>query len=412
MKAKRILIYFLIITMVVFFTTNKSSINTIDDLAYVVALGFDVGNNGKFKLSFQIAIPSSSSSSKSSNSGQSSSSIVNTVECNTIESGISLVDSYISKKINLSHCKVIVFSEEIANNGISNYIYTLMNNIEIRPTCNVIVSKCDAEHFLTNSTPMLDQLSSRYYEIEVNSEKNTGYTETVKLRDFFSNLNDSFSEPYAILGSINSINNSSSSSISNEIYGLDDSDYAITEDSSSTNKSIENLVIAVFKGGKLVGELNEIESICHLILTNKLKSAIINVPSPFANSSYIALYVSSAKSQNSCKIINGTPYIKSTINLNTRVLSSTENSNYLTKDNIKQIQDYANSYIKAHIDEYLYKTSKEFNSDISGFGKYAVGSFKNWKNWQSYGWLDNYQNAFFNTKVNVHLKSSYLIMGT
>ena len=411
MKAKNFFIVSLIIVFIAFAITNRNSINTIDDLAYVIAIGFDTGDNGKLKLSFQIAVPSSSSS-KSSNSGQSSSDVITTVDCNTIESGISLVDSYISKKINLSHCKVIIFSEELASQGISNYIYTLINDIDVRPTCNIIISKCDAKSFLNNSTPLLEQLSSRYYEIEVNSEKNTGYTETVKLKDFFCRLNDTFGEPYAILGSINSLESQNKSSNANKNYGLDDSDYAIAKDTSTNSKNVENLVIAAFKNGRIVGELNEIESICHLIISNNLKSAVINIPSPFENSSYIALYISNSKSKNSVKIVNGTPYINCNVSLDTKVLSSTENSNYLTKENISKIEDFASSYIKAHIDEYLYKTSKEYKSDISGFGKYAVNNFKDWNSWNDYNWLDKYQNSFFSTSVKINLKASYLIMGT
>ncbi len=414
MKAKKILVVLLIIALLFFAGTNSSSINTIDDLAYVVALGFDKGSNGLLKMSFQIAIPSSSSSgsSKSSSSSQSSSSITNTIECNTIESGINLIDSYVSKKINLSHCKVLVFSEELASTGIANYVYSLMNNIEIRPTCNVIISQCNADYFLTNSSPMLEQLSARYYEIAKNSEKNTGYTETIKLKDFFSDLNDSFTEPYAILGNISSADSSGFSSGTNQIYNLDDSSYSLNNESNSSDKNVETLAIAAFKDGKIVGELDEIESICHLIIINKLKNATISIPSPFEDSKYISLNLYNSKCKNTVEIINGNPYIECNISINCKVMTSTSNSNYLTPENSKKIEDFANSYIKSHIDDYLYKTSKEFDSDISSFGKYAVKNFSNWNDWVNYGWINNYRNAFFKTTVNTNLNSSYLIIGT
>lgn len=37
-----------------------------------------------------------------------------TIECNSIDSGINLLNSFISKRINLAHCKAFVFSETLA----------------------------------------------------------------------------------------------------------------------------------------------------------------------------------------------------------------------------------------------------------------------------------------------------------
>lgn len=132
-------------------------------------------------------------------SSQSQNSTVTTVDCASIDSGIALINSYISKKINLSHCKVIIISEELAYEGISEYIYTLVNNIQIRPDCNVVISRCNAEDYLNNSTPTLESVSARYYEFTLNSSEYTGYTEDIKLYDFYSDLLSTTCEAHAIL---------------------------------------------------------------------------------------------------------------------------------------------------------------------------------------------------------------------
>ena len=125
---------------------------------------------------------------KALGSSQSQESTISTVECGSINSGISLINSYISKKVNLSHCKAIIISEELAYEGISEYIYTLVNNIEIRPDCNIVISRCKAEDYLNNSNPTLESVSARYYEFILNSSEYTGYTENVTLSDFYSDL--------------------------------------------------------------------------------------------------------------------------------------------------------------------------------------------------------------------------------
>ena len=442
MKAKKILVFMLIVVLILITLFGMNSVTSMDNLAYVVAVGFDIKDTGKLELSFQIALPSGSEGGSSgSSSSQSSSSIVTSVECNSFESGVNLVNSYLSKELNLSHCKAVVFSEEIASQGIGEYLYTLINHVEIRPTCNVIISKCNAKYFLNNSSPMLDQLSSKYYEIASTSERVTGYTYNITLLDFFSDFADSFTECFATLGSVNdggisssgSNNNSSnssssgsnndsgnsssngnnsdqsSSSLSSE--GTDDS-YVASETPIDSQKNIENLGLAVFKGDKLVGELNGIECIAHLILTNELDNAVISVPSPFESTNYIDLYLTNSKCKTKVYLTNGTPYIKPSIDLSARIISMSDDYKNLTEENIELIEEYAKYYVERFIYDYLYKTAKVFKSDITAFGKYAVSNFATIDEWNEYNWLDNYQNSFFNVDINVDIVSRYLLIDT
>lgn len=88
--------------------------NNIGNLAYVLALGIDVGEKSKLKISAQfsktaIFEPGSGSSSEDSNNM-----VLVSGEADSIFSGLNLLNSYIGKEINLSHCSVIIFSDEFA----------------------------------------------------------------------------------------------------------------------------------------------------------------------------------------------------------------------------------------------------------------------------------------------------------
>lgn len=169
--------------------------------------------------------------------------------------------------------------------------------------------------------------------------------------------------------------------------------------------------LAIFKNDSFVGELTSNQSLFHLIITNKLKGTTINVPSPFNDIDYISMYISKAKSNNEVRIVNGTPFIKCNVKFSTRILSSSIAANYLTNENIEKIEDYSNSYLKSQIEDYLYKTSIEYKADIAGFGKYAIKSFNNLKDWKEYDWLNNYPNSFFDVNVDTNIISSYLVIG-
>ena len=490
MKVKNILIILLVIVITAFFLTNFSSIYTIDDYAYVIAMGLDNSDDSDLILSLQIAIPAGSSKGSESSSSQSSSSIVSTVKCKNINGGVNLINDYLGQKLNLSYCKAMVFSEEIAKKGIGNYICTATNDIEIRPSCDIIVSKCSALDYITNSKPLLENLSSKYYEIASSSQKDTGLTRTISLMSFYNRYYDSLCEPYAPLSSIeesnesgkanqtsqantktnqdNQVDNSnqsnqasqanqlnqaeqaeqinSNTSInkkesesnsedaknevqgktldsdknSNDTNGGDSSSSSGGKSESSSKKDVEkdnanakikNQGLAIFKDDKLIGEISREETLCYMLVSGKLKDAVINVPSPFEDADYVSLNISSVHSKNKVEIKNGTPFVTCNISLSARVLSSTKTSNYLSKENSLALEYATNSYLNANITDFLYKTSKELKSDFIGFGRNAVRSFKTMDNWKNYDWLNKYQNSEFNVNINTTVKSSYLLIG-
>ena len=197
-KVRKVFAIIIFTLLLVISSTSYYGIKGIDNLAYVVAIGLDVGNNENLNLSLQISVPNNGEAGSSSSS-QSSSVVVDSIECTSINSGIALFNSYLGKEVNLSHCKVLVISEALAEQGVSEYLYTLANGIQFRTDSNIIISKCDAKSFLNYSAPQLDKVSARYYEIAPTSSEYTGYTESITCNEFFSSINDLYSEPVAIL---------------------------------------------------------------------------------------------------------------------------------------------------------------------------------------------------------------------
>lgn len=403
---------FLILILLTSFLISGTSNRALENSAYVVALGIDAGDNNLIKLTFQFASPSGNSKSGSnSSSSQSDSSSITTIECSSIDSGISLMNSYMTKKVNLSHCKAIVISQTLAYSGVSEYISTLMNHPEVRPLCNVIISKCDASDFLNNSKPMLETVSARYYELILTSSQYVGYSENVLLSDFYSNILDTSQEAIAILGGINS-DGTHLTNVNLPPYDIDSS-YTASESPIKNETSLENLGLAVFTGDKLIGELTGMDTICHLIITNNLNMATISIPSPFSNSSTISLYISlNKKTKNSISFLNGFPYIASKIYVSANILSLDDNIDYTKSNNLKLIEDNLNTYLTSKIYDYLYATSKVYKSDISGFGKLARRHYLTTQDWESSFWLSNYQNTFFSVEVSSTINSSYLFNKT
>ena len=340
-------------------------------------------------------------------SSQSQKSTISTVDCASLDSGIALINSYISKKVNLSHCKAIIISEEIAYDGLSEYVYTLVNNIEVRPDCNIIISRCNAEDYLNNSTPTLESVSARYYEFILNSSEYTGYTENISLADFYKDLLSTTTDPNAILGGINE--KATHNDYSKLPLADSEAAYKAGETPIQTNTGIENIGIAVFKGDKLVGELSGMECLCHLILVDEFETATISIPDPTDSSSIINLLIHAKKDPKiSVKLINGTPFIECNICLSADILSLDMNSDYSTQEALDSVQSYANSYLEKAISAYLYKMAKEYHADIDDFGKYVIKNYKTWEDWDNSDWLSNFENSFFSVHVDTKVVNGQL----
>lgn len=194
-------------------------------------------------------------------------------------------------------------------------------------------------------------------------------------------------------------------------YSNAEKDSTVKAESStlSSKKSAETIGLAVFKEDKLVGELSGIETACYLILTNKLDTCTISIQNPLDNNSTLDLYVYKQKNtKKKINFINNSPYVDIDVSVKARLISTDENAEELTNDNINKVQESANKYLEDEISKFLYKTSQTYNSDICGLGRYAITKFYKNSDWTDYNWLDNYKNSIFNVKVNSEIVSSLL----
>lgn len=162
-------------------------------------------------------------------------------------------------------------------------------------------------------------------------------------------------------------------------------------------------------GDKLVGELDNIETLSYLIVTNRLENATVTIPNPFSFDSNISIYISLNKdTKHEVTFENGYPFIKCDVSITGNVLSLDPSIDLTKPENMSILNSYVNTYLKDIITSYLYKTSKEFKSDISGFGKYTLPKYSTWDDWLNSDWLSNYQNAFFEVNVDTKIQGGYL----
>ena len=372
-------ILFLIITFpLLFLLTGCDNLNGIDQYFFVTALGLDKSENDLLSISIQIPSNSSSESSDSSSSSQSSNYKVYTVEAKTIDEGINIFNNFLSKQLNLSHCAAIVISEELATEGIKTYFNTLSNNTELRDTCKLIVSSKSAFDILDKVQNSGEVFSSRLFDYLISSSENTGFTIQSTFGSFFQELHNDYFEPTTIYMTV-------------------------------TDNNIQANGLAIFKGETMVGHVDILGSIAHLILTNDLKSCIITIKNPFNEAEDVDLELSLYKNTDiKINIINGSPFISVNIYPEGNIRSSGNIFNYIDSNNIEKLEKTVNEYLEKQIKNYLYDITKKYDSDVIGFKGILEAKFLTTEEFNKIHWDKIFKDSFFDVKVETSLNSSNL----
>lgn len=449
MKKKFIIILILFVVFITFIAgfSNSYISRRIEHLAYVLVLGIDKGEKARLKISTQFINVSSSSSGASSDSSQI---VLTSCEANSMFSGLNLLNSYIGKEINLAHCSVVVFSEEIAKEGISSEIYSLINNEEIRSSANIVVTNCKAYDYINNSKPNLENITSKYFDTFDITSKLTGYFSNITLGDFFNRLSERNSDPIAVLGGLNSTarseenkssSNSSKESSSSSNSGNSDNINGETSNSNSSSQDVEdqekqeiettqnnlvagkssivggrgteNLGLAIFSGDRYIGELTAWESICHSLITNSIDTCIISAEDPLVENKQLEIQLSpNKKSKITSTIENGAININIELNLIANIISLNSNINYEDTDTINKISTATQNRLNDELNKYFDKTARKYNVDIDKYYLSILKYFPYQKNFDNFNYKEKLKNAKFNCNTHVNIISSLLITKT
>lgn len=299
------------------------------------------------------------------------------------------------------------------NSGIATEIYSLINNEEVRPTTNLVISKCSAYDYLNNSNPNLEKLTTQYYETFLITGRFTGYFSHITIGDFFNNLSAKFCEPTAILGGLNATAREELSETENVVTSSED----LTAGNSSVTgkRGTENFGIAVFDEDVLRGELSAVESMCHLLITNELDSCIVSIDNPISKEQSEKMEIHlfpSQKSEIKVNIKDDKPYISIKLSLESDIMTLDKGINYENNEVLSKISNATKDYLKEQMNNYLNKVSKEYNVDIDHFCTKGPAHFSTMSEWEKFNWKEKFKDAVFDVDIDIDVLSTMLITKT
>jgi len=389
----------------------------IDDEVYAISIGIDYGIHNKIRLTIQFPTyaeeaggndkETDGSNNKNNVQGRN---LVHTIEGPTVLEAVDLFGMSISRRISLMHAKFLFFSEEVARDGIAPYIQAFNRFSETRPSMVVVVVNGKAEDFILQNTTKIGGTISKAMELLFSQAEEVGYFPRAILHDF-APARAGYQQPVAIYGGINKFNK------------LDEKNEEATEYKENEGKPLVNhghkpgnlprkgetsrelVGTAVFKGDKMVGSLDEYETIHYLLAVNKLKAVTYSIIDSKYEKSAITFKIRS----NGVKVRidlsdREKPKINVNINIEADIESIQSEFNYENLKHIEELNKLLGQELLKGINKVLEKVQTEFQADIFGFGKWAAGKFLTIKEWEEYNWNEKFPNADIQTKVVVNIR--------
>lgn len=412
-----------------------------NNIAYVVAIGIDMTDDkGVYDYTIQFAKTTQISGGASEEGGKEGSQIVEVinVKAPTVYSAVNIANQVVSKSFTLAHTKLIVMSEELAKTGVKDLFDTFGRNSDIRPNIYVAVSSGKAKDYIDSIKPIVEINPVTYYRLIFESESG-GYVPRVLLKDFYFQIDDEDKQNVLPLAGVNEKNKKKAeeeekqSGLSNggqenkqEENGNENNEgqennipeakvnkkgfdyltkdyYAGKIDVEKKNAS-EVIGMAVFDGEKMVGKMDNIDSLIYNILQGNYKISYTS----FYNENSPDIPVTIGITQHmppriSVNTKGDAPIIKVKVYMNGQLMS--ESVDNPVDGDIKGIERQVEEETEKAIEDFLIRTRDEFGADIIGFGQYAKANFLTYNDYEKYDWRSQYLNAEFEVNAEFKLKN-------
>lgn len=400
----------------------------VDDLALVMAIGLDKGEDDTVYVTLQIAIPRAVASGGAEGGGPSEggggarASLITTLRGRSILGLIDVANTYIDRRLSFVHSKMLIVGEDLAKQGLAPYVSELVRFHEIRRTMFLVVAKGTAREFITENKPVLEQNPAKNLELLTLAGRKAGLIPASQIQRFLVEIQSFGEEPLVILAGINKQqppeeeetsehekNSEASPDLSIPI-GKSDIRFVAGKSPSAGGNPVELAGAAVFKGDKMVGEITGEEVRHVLYLRGTFKQGITVVRDPSADDRFISADLRLARPTQIRVAKDGDEFkIEVNVTLEGGLVGSQGNEDYTNPKALEAVEKQLAHEIGRGCEDIIRRAQTEFSSDIFAFGNKARHLAMTWHEWQDLNWRDRFPNARVTVTAKVELRRMGLL---
>ncbi len=348
-----------------------------NDIAFVVALGFDKGTQSEYEITIQFAKVNQISGGSSENGGKAGPEIIQnvTVEAPDMYSAINTANHIVSKKFSLSHAKLIVFSRSLAEEGIGSVVDTIIRSNEIKPDVYMAVAKDSAKEYLSEVKPVVEVNPAKYYQLVYGENESGGIPKTNLLNFYFDKEAEKKSSVVPLAGVTqaqsggedgtekSTENNANQNApVNEEGFEYKVKNYTAGEVAVNGENKSEAMGMAVFSGDKMIGTLGSVDGELYNLLSGTLKRSYISFRNRDNDTPVIVKIFQYKKPDYNIDIENKTIDIKLFLESD---LYSRPQENY----DVDRLEEDITNDINSSAENFIKKVRDEMGCDILGIEK-------------------------------------------
>ncbi len=389
---KRTIPSILVVIVLCVMLTSCWSRRELNELAIVVGLGIDKVDD-RYQVSIQLVNPTEISA-RLGGAGQSPIVLI-TEKGETIQETLHRALVEAPRRYFFSHLQILVLGEELARNGIRDVLDFFWRDHEFRFDYYLLVAKNNkAENILKVLTPLEKLPSQKLFSSLEASERYWGATGDITLDELVIRM----------LGEGKGAGLTGIELLGDPTVGGSRENIEVAEPKTKLKYS----QIAIFKEDRLVGWLNETETIGTKYILDELKNTIYVLPCP-KNKGHIAIEVIRSNTKVEGKIENGKPtihvYVKSEQNLGE---TQCEDLDLTLPETLFDLEKMMKKKLGQALHIAVDAAQKKYKVDFLGFGDAIHRADP--KYWEEH--RKNWEHEFAQVPVHLHLDLKIYHTGT
>ncbi|AEY68028.1 Ger(x)C family spore germination protein [Clostridium sp. BNL1100] len=298
-----------------------------------------------------------------------------------IRNGISTT----GKKLYWSHCKVVILSKDVAEEGITKFIDVFVRDAEIRDDVNILYSQQDTAKEIFEGEEITESIKSFALEDIIKNQNSLSKAPKMDILNF---------------------------SIERQTKGI--STVIPTVHLEEINGSIVPKVIgtAIIKNDKIAGELSGDETKFLLFIRDQLKGGVLVEQKGENISAPVSLEIFGNKTKVKPVVEAGKLKFRIDIKTSVGVDEVEGNENFIEEKAVSELEAGASESTKENITGLIKKIQSEYGADVFKFGeKLRENNIKEW-NRVSDKWDDVFRDLEVDVNVKVRIKNSSILVKT